>query len=249
MKKTTSILASALTLSSMSASAAILVAGWEDFSGSTNFTPTQTDLSTTANIVGTTTISNWDQWNNANGSGLGQGASTDGTFGSFANATAGTNNTAAGNGSDNLALSRADGVLTITLTNLSGLDQIMDGFHFDAVTKNANGADTWALAFGGAISGTSITAQTVGGAANMSGASAAIRDNTTDLTTLTDSVWEAGQDITFTLTFTGSTNEGTSNGNELLVDNIGVSVASIPEPSSALLLGLGGLALFGRRRR
>jgi hypothetical protein len=248
MKKTTLLLASALALSSMSASAAVLVAGWETFSGSTGFAPTQTGLGTTADIVATATTGSWDQWNNANGSGLGQGASTDGTFGAFVGATANTNNAAAGNGVDNLALGNSDGVLVLTLTNNSGSDQLMDGFHFDAVTKNANGADTWALAFGGAISGTTVT-QTISGAANMSGASAAARDRSIDLTTLTDSVWEAGQDITFTWTFTGTTNSGGSNGNELLLDNIGVSVISIPEPSSALLLGLGALGLFGRRRR
>lgn len=244
MKKTT-ILASAFALNSMSASAAVLVAGWEDFSGSSNFTPTQTALGTTANIVATATAGSWDQWNNANGSGLRQGASTDGTFGAFVGATANTDSEATG---DNLALGNSDGVLVLTLTNNSGSDQLMDGFHFDAVTKNANGADTWALAFGGAISGTTVT-QTISGAANMSGASAAARDRSIDLTTLTDSVWEAGQDITFTWTFEGTTNSGGSNGNELLLDNIGVSVISIPEPSSALLLSLGALGLLGRRRR
>jgi hypothetical protein len=246
MKKPLSILTLAIAASSMSASGAVLVAGWETFSGSTNFAPTQTSLGTTANIVATATVGNWDQWNNNNSVPFGQGASTDGTFGAFVGATANTDNVGAGNGVDNLALSQSDGVLTITLTNNSGSDQLMDGFHFDAVTKNANGADTWALAFGGAINGTAITNQTVSGAANMSGASAAARDRSIDLTTLTDSVWEAGQDITFTWTFTGSSNAGTSNGNELLVDNIGVSV--VPEPS-ALALGLLSAGLFLRRRR
>ena len=245
MNKHFTILAAAFAASSMSASSAVLVAGWEDFSGSTGFLPTQTSLGITASIAGTTVAAtDWDQWNSANGSGLRQGASVDGTFGSFTGATANTDSEATG---DNLALSRSDGELTITLTNNSGTDQDMDGFHFDGVRKNNNGATTWALSFGGAISGAAITGQSLDTVSSMPAASAAQRDKSIDLSTaLSDSVWEAGQDITFTLTFTGSTNEGTSNGNELLLDNIGVSV--VPEPSS-LLLGLLGTGFFFLRRR
>lgn len=224
-------------------SAAVLVAGWDAFSGSTDFAPTQTSLGTTANIVATATVGNWDQWNNANGSGLRQGASVDGTFGGFVGATASIVSEASGS---NLALSRSDGILSITLTNNSGSDQIMDGFHFDGIRKNNNGAEFWTLGFSGAISGTTTTAEALNTHANMPDAPASSRDNFVDLSTLADPVWENGQDITLSWTFTGSSNEGTSNGNELLLDNISVTV--VPEPSS-LLLGLGGFALVFRRRR
>lgn len=79
--------------------------------------------------------------------------------------------------------------------------------------------------------------------------SASQRDKFIDLTGLTDNVWEAGGDAVFTLAFTGGqTSTGTGGGHETLVDNIGITATIIPEPSIVALFGLGGLALFLRRR-
>ncbi|MDB4454124.1 PEP-CTERM sorting domain-containing protein, partial [bacterium] len=59
-----------------------------------------------------------------------------------------------------------------------------------------------------------------------------------------------GESAAFLLAFSSGVGDG-AGGHDLWVDNIAVSgeILSVPEPSSALLLGLSGLALIARRRK
>ncbi len=241
MKKTLPAITSCLILSSISASAATLVAGWDTFSSGANSAPSQIASLTTADLS-PGTGGNWSTWNNNDG------ASSDGTFGSLSTAIASASTDIASAGV-NLSLNRSQkpGSLIFTLTNDSATNRTMDGFYFDGAARFTQSAKVWTLTFSGAISGTAAT-----GTLNESGmmAAGAARNWAVDLTGLTDNVWEAGQAATFTLEFTGgATSDGSGGGQETLVDNIGITATIIPEPSTLSLLGLSGLSLLLRRRR
>ena len=249
MKTTLTIISSSLALSAMSASAAVLTAGWDFFDSSTNPTATQVATDTTADLTSSASSGNWGRWNGTASEDA--GASTDGTFGSLSTSVASASMANGGNNSgSNLSLGRNNkpGSLVITLTNDSGADRQFDAFYFDSVGRFAQSAKDWDLTFSGAISGTAASGTLT--QAQMMSASAAQRDWAVDLTGLTDNNWEAGTNAVFTLNFSGgdpSNNPGTNGGHETLVDNIGITV--VPEPSATLLGALGALALLIRRRR
>lgn len=248
MKKSLTIILCASALISVPSSAAVLVAGWDTFNSATNPTATQLAAETTASLTSSATGGNWGRWNG--GGTNSSGASTDGTFGSLSTTVASASTFGAGEGTNsgsNLSLNRSvkPGTLTLTLTNDSSADRLLEGFYFDAVGRFAQSAKDWSLTFSGAISGTAANGTLT--ESDMMAASAAQRDWAVDLTGLTDNVWEAGTDAIFTLTFSGgATSTGTGGGQETLVDNIGITI--VPEPSSALLGALGALALLRRRR-
>ena len=247
------ILASTILASSLSASAAtVLVAGWDTFTSEPerNSAPTYTAPDTTVTMSGT---GNWNDWN---GGGTEDGASPDGTYGSYVSSVAPAS-AFIGTGSSqntNLSLGRNDkpGSLVFTLTNDSGLDRTFESFHFDGAARFAQSARDWSLTFGGAVGhSVALTGTLVENADGMSGVGAA-RDWDIDLTGIDDSLWEAGSTATFTIVFTGgssSTNTTTNGGHETLIDNIGFVADVVPEPAAFVLLGLGGLATLLRRRR
>lgn len=242
MKRFLFLFPALFAVGSLSASAATLFAGWDDFDNDENSTATVVGADTTASMTGT---ANWSDWN----FGAEQGASTDGTFGSLST-TVGMATTANTGGGRNLSLNRSvkPGTLVISLTNTSGLDRTMDGFYFDGAYHNAQAAQDWQLSFSGAISGTAANGSLSLG--DMMQVSAADRDKFIDLSGLSDATWEAGSTAIFTIEFTGgATSTGTGGGHETLVDNIGITATVVPEPSAIALFGLGGLALFLRRRR
>jgi hypothetical protein len=242
MKPLFPLLLAALTPAALPA--ATLVAGWDTFNSATNPTATQVSTGTTASLVTSATSGNWSDWNNNL-----FGASPDGTFGSLSSSVAAAS-TFVGDGSGddtNLSLNRSvkPGSITITLTNNSTEDRLMEGFYFDAVRRLTQSAPDWELTYSGAISGTAASGTLA--TANMNSATPEQRDWAVDLTGLTDNVWEAGTDAIFTITFSGGANStGTGGGQETCVDNIGITV--VPEPSVMLLGSLGMLALLRRRR-
>lgn len=255
LKKTLTILGGALAVSSMSASAAIvLVAGWDTFTSEPerNSAPTFTAADTTVIMSGT---GSWGDWN---GGSTEDGASPDGTYGSYVSAVAPAS-TFIGTGSNqntNLSLGRNDkpGSLTFNLTNDSGVARNFEMFHFDGAARFSQSARNWTLTFSGAVSNaTALNGTLIENADGMSGVGTD-RDWDIDLTGIDDRIWEAGGTATFTIAFDGggsSSNTGTNGGHETVIDNIGFTadVVLIPEPSSTALLGLGALGLLARRRR
>lgn len=246
MNRIIPILTGALVASPITSSATVLIAGWDTFGGSSNWTASQLVATAAATAVSSTEHNNWGDWNNSN-----QGASGDGTFGNLSPtvATASTAFTGGSGSGQNLSLNRSNGTIVFTLTNNSGSDGTIEGFYFDSIWRTGPAANTWELTVGGAISGTTGGSAPVNQASNMNSATSAQRDKAVDLTGLTDNVWEAGSDAIFTLSFTGAGNSGSGGGNELVVDNIGITGTIVPEPSAAVLFGLGGLAFVLRRRK
>ncbi|MDB4568248.1 PEP-CTERM sorting domain-containing protein [Akkermansiaceae bacterium] len=238
MKKTTSILAGALTLSSMSASGAVLVAGWDAFSsGLTPTTPREA-----AGITATMVNTGW-----SNGSSEDRGSSSDTTWGSFdGNGTAasaaivGTVNLTAHNG-------ETGNTMTITITNNSADDLVLDAFHMDALAFRSNASRTWTLDSGGSNIHTSA-AQSITSLGTAPNAAQDQHDeydiSLASLATLT----AGGGSVDLVMTISGGTPG--SSGHHLWVDNIAVSgdFVTIPEPSSALLALVSGAFLLRRRR-
>jgi hypothetical protein len=233
---TTAILSVALLTTP--ANAETLVAGWD----SSSLAPTQLDPNIAASVQATTQHNAWGSWNFND-----QGASNDGTYGNLSTTVASASTAYTGSGK-NLSLNRSNGSLVFTLTNNYGVDLTMEGFYFDSIHRFSDSADTWTLTPSGAISGTAVGGS-LASVTSMSAATAAQRDKGVDLSGLTDNVWEAGANAVFTLAFTGATNSSSGGGQELVVDNIGVTVVEVPEPSSAILIGLAGTGLFFIRRR
>lgn len=244
---------STVAVLAMPANAEVLVAGWDTFTA-------EPERNSPATVVGadtTVTMSGTGNWGDWNGGGTEDGASPDGTFGNLSNAVAAAS-TFIGTGSSqntNLSLGRNDkpGTLVFTLVNDSGLDRTFEAFYFDGAARFSQSARDWEMTFSDAISGTAVSRSLTENADGMSGVAAADRDHKIDLsgTSLSDNIWEAGSTAVFTLSFTGganSSNTGTNGGHETLIDNIGITIAPIPEPSSLALLALGGLAMVRRRR-
>jgi len=239
-----SLIATLAVLTPAALPAATLIAGWDTFNLATNPTATHLAAETTASLVTSASTGSWDDWNNST-----LGASSDGTFGdlSITVASAATDVGTGSNQGTNLSLNRGakPGTITISLTNDSAVDRELAGFYFDAVGRFSQSAKDWTLTYSGAISGTVASGTLVEKA--MMQATAVERDWAVDLTGLTDSVWEAGTNAIFTLTFTGgATSTGTGGGQETLIDNIGITV--VPEPTAMFLGTLGMLGLLRRRR-
>lgn len=217
-----------LAASAMSVSAETFMAGWDFFDSAITPTATQVAADTTATLVTSATGGTWGRWNG--GTNNDAGASTDGTFGSLSTTVAAAST--AGGANANLSLNRSakPGSITITLTNNSTVDRLLDGFYFDAVGRLSQSAKQWTLTFGGAISGTAASGTLT--QADMMAATPEQRDWAVDLTGLADNKWEAGSDAIFILTFSGgATSTGTGGGQETLVDNIGITASpTVPAP-------------------
>ncbi|MGJ8696581.1 MAG: PEP-CTERM sorting domain-containing protein [Verrucomicrobiaceae bacterium] len=228
-KTTLPKLAVLLAAGTMSASGAV-IAGWDS------------DWSTTTadQLVGATGVRA-----DVSGTGLGinfRGSSDDGTFGSIAGADPSFGTAAADHKLGGRFSTTAAATVDFTVTDTSGLDRDLTTFSFDSVTRNGTQVGSFTLSV---VSGGALTPGTVG-TGNIAASFTAnfLEDYDVSLTGLADNTLEANGSVTFRLAFVQSTAK------HLELDNVAVSgVASVPEPSSALLLGLSGLALMARRRK
>ncbi|MDB4271581.1 PEP-CTERM sorting domain-containing protein [Akkermansiaceae bacterium] len=265
MKKTIintkAIIASVAGLSALgtaSSSAAIVIAGLDDFDSTT--APTvgvlAADITATASASAVGGIANWSLEGGGN---AGRGSSKDSTWGTFAGpASASTVTTTVG---ANLALlnGATDGQLTITITNNGSSSYALENFHFDAVAFRPNAARAYAL---NVLAGSNVTVGNVFTSADdaithLGGG--LLTDDTDPLTHdqhddidisllgLTDNILDAGEQAILQIEFTSGT--GSGGGHHLFLDNIAVSGDVVPEPSSALLALVSGGLLLRRRRK
>lgn len=224
-------------MSSMSASGAVLVAGWDAFSS--GLTPTTSHEA--ADITATMVNTGW-----SNGASEDRGSSSDTTWGSFDG-----NGTAASSiivGAVNLTAHNGEtgNTMTITITNNSTNALNLAEFHMDALAFRPNASRTWTLDVGGSNVHTSA-AQSITSLGTAPNATQDQHDEY-DISLAGTTVAAGGGSVDLVMTISGG---GGNPGHHLWVDNIAVSgdFVTIPEPSSAALLGLGALGLFGRRRR
>ena len=114
-----------------------------------------------------------------------------------------------------------------------GFDDVF--FDFRAQTANGDTHNAYSISF------------ETGGSSVLLGSGTVPNDNNytdvdVDASAATLADGETGR---FVITFSGATSFSSSS----FIDNVGFSGEAIPEPSSAILLGLGGLALIMRRRK
>lgn len=248
MKNTTrsiTLLVSTLAASSISASAAVVVAGWDTWNSATAPGASVVAPGVTGTAV-TTTESN--SWNTNDG----RGSSSDGVWGNAATVTPGASTLDVDG--ENLTLPNAatGGTITFSISNNGTADINLEGFHLDAYAFRPHAARTYAVSIvgGGGITAGNIFTSIEDEITHVGGAWAndAHDDIDLSLSGLADHTLGAGEAVDILLAFSDGTGNG-AGGHHLFVDNVAVSGTVVPEPSSAAFLGLSGFALLLRRRR
>lgn len=208
-------------------------------------------------------LASWDVWGTSASSVFSADSTTSGFTATIAGST-GTytsgGNTTGDFGADVTGASNSDTnslrvvgtpatTLTLTLTNGTDSAYIIDSLHFDFGVR-AQGPDSFVATY--ASGGLGVAGEEIGSATGLARSplvSAAVgRVHEFDFTlspALSDTTLGVGESATFTMAFSGG-GGNTSTGN---FDNIAFVGTVVPEPSSIALIGLGGLALFFRRRR
>lgn len=232
------VLSLALCLHS-SASAATLIAGWDNFSSGLTPTTPHEAAGVTATMVNTEF---------SNGGSEDRGSSSDTTWGSFDGNGTPADSTIVGTGMNLTAHNGETGdTIAITITNNSATDLDLAAFHMDALAFRPNASRTWTLDVGGVNVYTSADQEitSLGEAPN------AVQDqhDEYDISLAGTTVPAGGGSVVLDLVFFGGTPG--SSGHHLWLDNIGVSgdFSVIPEPSSLVLLGMMSLVAVGRKRR
>jgi len=213
---------------SLSASGAILVAGIDTWSSTTAPAVTNTAAGITATATASTSSGAWSITDNGTDPG-------------------GVENFTVTNG-------RPSAEVTLTIVNGGTDDLNLAAFHLDVVAFRPNAPRTYAL---NVLAGSDITVGNV-----FTSPTTAIThlgggltghdqhdDIDLDLSALADSTLSPGETAILQIAFSDGT--GSGGGHHLFLDNVAVSgdFVTVPEPSSAILLSLSGLALLGRRRR
>lgn len=251
--KTLTALVASLAAGSMSASGAVVVAGWDAFDSNTAPSSTVTAAGITATAVA-------GDWSNADSNG--RGSSKDSTWGTFdGNGNAASVVTTVGAANLTAFNGVASAQVTLTITNGGTVDFDLASFHMDVVAFRPNAPRAYAL---NVLAGSDITVGNVftsaddaithlGGGLLSDDIDPLTHDQHDDinlsLAGLADHTLAVGESAMIQIAFSSGT--GAGGGHHLFLDNVAVSgdAVTIPEPSSALLLGLGGLALLGRRRK
>lgn len=267
-----------------------LVAGWDTWN---EVAPDSWDASHSAGVsaqaVGTAEAGGiWFNFSNAT---VENGASSDGQFGATGPAEA---ETSVAVNTDGTTLSNGyDGSIDFMLTDSTGTDRALTGFHFDTGAFRPNAATDWELEV---LAGGDITAGSLAAGTTTINQGPIQDDESISLNGLADNTLEAFGSVTFRLSFTGGVDG--SAGHHLFLDNVGITgfalglpgdfdsdgdvdgldfiewqmndgtaagladwqnnygtqspqvaaAATVPEPSSMLLLTLGTI-LFAKRKR
>lgn len=243
MKKVMTILLSAVVVGSMSASADILIAGWDAFDSGLTPTvgPTASGITASAAATGF-----------GNGGAEDRGASSDTTWGSFDGNGTAASSVIVGTGVNLTIYNGGTGSITLTVSNGGTADLDLANVHFDALAFRPKASRTYAL---NVLAGSDITVGNVftspSEAITSLGGTApnAAQDQHDEiniaLSGLTDRTLEVGGTAIFEIAFSGGT--AGSSGHHLWLDNVAVS--AIPEPATlGLIAAFGGGILFIRRR-
>lgn len=148
------------------------------------------------------------------------GGSNDGQFGSVGPLGA---NTAVATPNDGVTLSNGfDGFIDFTLTDTTGADRELTGFHFDIGAFRPDAATDWQLEV---LDGGDLTAGSLATGTATVATGPMEDDESVDLTDLIDSTLDANGSVTFRLSFTGGEGEAgsTASGHHLFLDNVGVT--------------------------
>ena len=195
-----------------------LIAGWETWSEVSADTWDATQITgVTAQAVGTPEAGGvWFNFNNAT---VENGASSDGQYGNLGPTGADTSVAAP---TDGVTLSNGfDGFIDFILTDTTGTDRTLTGFHFDLGAFRTNAATDWELSV---LTGSDITVGSLATGTATVLAGPMQDDESIDLTGLADNTLDANGSVTFRLNFTGGgAPETTSSGHHLFLDNVGVT--------------------------
>ena len=206
-----------------------LVAGWDTWANGVTSDATVVASGVTGSAV---TTSEGTAWNVIDG----RGASADGDWGKFAEPPTASTTGGSGVQNENLELSNATigGTITFTITNNGATDIELDGFHFDAYAFRPKAARAYQLSVAsGDITGGVIYTSADDEITSVSGAwdNNAHDDISHSLAGLADHTLEAGGTVSFLLSFSSGTGDG-SGGHDLWVDNVAVTgtLGSTPFP-------------------
>lgn len=230
-------------------SAAIIVAGLDDWDSTTAPTVPVTAAGVTASATASASSGAWSI--SDSGADPGRGSSVDTTWGTFdGNGVAASAVTNVGTANFTVTNGRPSAEVTLTITNNGAADIALDAFHMDVVAFRPNAPRTYAL---NVLAGSDIT---VG---NVFTSDAPMNDNSTNALThlggglgtghdvhddldlalsgLADSTLEVGGTAIIQIAFSNGT--GSGGGHHLFLDNVAISGNVVPEPSTCLLAMLG----------
>jgi len=252
-------LALSLAASSVPASGATIIAGWDTWDSATAPSSTVTAADVTASATASASTGSWTIADS--GGDPGRGSSVDTTWGTFdGNGSAASAVTNVGPANMTVTNGRPSAEVTFTITNGGALDIDLAMFHMDVVAFRPNAPRTYTL---NVLAGSDLTVGTVFASAGTPMNNNSTNDITQlggglgtghdvhddldiDLTGLADHTLAVGESAQIQIAFSNGT--GSGGGHHLFLDNVAVSGDLVPEPSSAAFLGLGALALLRRRK-
>lgn len=242
-----------------SASAAIIVAGIDDWDNTTAPTVPVTAADVTATATASASTGAWSI--SDSGTDPGRGSSVDTTWGTFdGNGVPASAVTDVGTANFTVTNGRPSAEVTLTITNNGAADIALDAFHMDVAAFRPNAPRTYAL---NVLAGSDIT---VG---NVFTSDAPMNDNSTNAIThlggglgtghdvhddlnlalsgLADSTLESGGTAIIQIAFSNGT--GSGGGHHLFLDNVAISGTVVPEPATLSLLALAGVGILAGRRK
>lgn len=203
-----------------------LIAGWSTWSevATDTWDATHTD-GVLAEAAGTPEAGGvWFNFNNAT---VENGASSDGQYGALGPASA---DPSVALPTDGVTLSNGfDGSIDFTVTDTTGTDRTLTGFHFDIGAFRPDAATDWELEV---LAGGVVTEGSLATGTATVNAGPTQDDESIDLTGLADNILDANGSVTFRLHLTGGGGDtgSAASGHHLFLDNVGVTGLTVGLP-------------------